>query len=89
VSAGSCSVRGFKGGLHSLTRALAVDHATEPIRVNSMSSGPIRTRMLEHASAHFSPELPGNSVVERFGVAHPLGRVGTVEEVAALAAFLL
>jgi NAD(P)-dependent dehydrogenase (short-subunit alcohol dehydrogenase family) len=28
-------------------------------------------------------------VLERFGAAHPLGRVGTVEEVAELAAFLL
>ena len=28
-------------------------------------------------------------MVERFGAAHPLGRVGTVEEVAELAAFLL
>jgi NAD(P)-dependent dehydrogenase (short-subunit alcohol dehydrogenase family) len=30
--------------------------------------------------------LPVNTVVERFGAAHPLGRLGTVEE---LAAFLL
>jgi NAD(P)-dependent dehydrogenase (short-subunit alcohol dehydrogenase family) len=49
----------------------------------------IRTPMLEHASAHFSPGLPVNSVVERFGAVHPLARVGTVEEVAELAAFLL
>jgi NAD(P)-dependent dehydrogenase (short-subunit alcohol dehydrogenase family) len=45
--------------------------------------------MLEHAAAHFSPDLPVDVVVERFGAAHPLGRVGTVEEVAELAAFLL
>jgi NAD(P)-dependent dehydrogenase (short-subunit alcohol dehydrogenase family) len=30
-----------------------------------------------------------DTVVHRFGEAHPLGRVGTVEEVAELAAFLL
>ncbi len=30
-----------------------------------------------------------NTVVKRFGAAHPLGRVGTVEEIAELAAFLL
>jgi meso-butanediol dehydrogenase / (S,S)-butanediol dehydrogenase / diacetyl reductase len=78
-----------KGGLLSLTRALALDHAAERIRVNSISPGSIRTPMLEHSAAHFSPDLPVDMVVERFGAAHPLGRVGTVEEVAELAAFLL
>ncbi len=78
-----------KGGLLSLTRALALDHAADGIRVNSISPGSIRTPMLERAAAHFSPDLPVDTVVERFGAAHPLGRVGTVEEVAELAAFLL
>lgn len=78
-----------KGGLLSLTRALALDHASSRIRINSISPGSIRTPMLERAAAHFSPELPLETVVERFGAAHPLGRVGTVEEVAELAAFLL
>jgi meso-butanediol dehydrogenase/(S,S)-butanediol dehydrogenase/diacetyl reductase len=78
-----------KGGLLSLTRSLALDHAADHIRVNSISPGSIRTPMLERAAAHFSPDLPVAAVVERFGAAHPLGRVGTVEEVAELAAFLL
>lgn len=78
-----------KGGLLSLTRALALDHAPDRIRVNSISPGSIRTPMLERSAAHFSPDLPVDQVVERFGAAHPLGRVGTVEEVAELAAFLL
>jgi len=78
-----------KGGLLSLTRSLALDHAADRIRVNSISPGSIRTPMLERAAVHFSPDLPVDAVVERFGAAHPLGRVGTVEEVAELAAFLL
>jgi len=78
-----------KGGVHSLTRALALDHAVDHIRVNSISPGSIRTPMLERSAAHFSPDLPLETVIERFGAAHPLGRVGTVEEVAELAAFLL
>ena len=78
-----------KGGLLSLTRSLALDHAADRIRVNSISPGSIRTPMLERSAAHFSPDLPVDAVVERFGAAHPLGRVGTVEEVAELAAFLL
>jgi meso-butanediol dehydrogenase/(S,S)-butanediol dehydrogenase/diacetyl reductase len=78
-----------KGGLLSLTRSLALDHAADHVRVNSISPGSIHTPMLEHAAAHFSPDLPVNEVVERFGMAHPLGRVGTAKEVAELATFLL
>jgi NAD(P)-dependent dehydrogenase (short-subunit alcohol dehydrogenase family) len=77
-----------KGAILSLTRALAVDHARDNIRVNSISPGSIDTPMLETAAKLFSPDLPVEQVIERFGTAHPLGRVGRVEEVAELAAFL-
>jgi meso-butanediol dehydrogenase / (S,S)-butanediol dehydrogenase / diacetyl reductase len=77
-----------KGAIHSLTRALALDHAADNIRVNSISPGSIRTPMLAHAAAHFSPDLPVEEVFARFGAAHPLGRIGAPEEVAELAAFL-
>jgi NAD(P)-dependent dehydrogenase (short-subunit alcohol dehydrogenase family) len=77
-----------KGAILSLTRALALDHAPEGIRVNSISPGSIATPMLELAARTFSPELPIDEVFKRFGNAHPLGRVGTPEEVAELAAFL-
>ena len=78
-----------KGAILSLTRALAVDHARDKIRVNSISPGSVDTPMLETAARLFSPDLPVEQVIERFGAAHPLGRVGRVEEVAELAAFLL
>lgn len=78
-----------KGAVHSLTRALALDHAKDHIRVNSISPGSIRTPMLERAAGHFGPDLPAETVMQRFGKAHPLGRVGTPEEVAELAAFLV
>jgi meso-butanediol dehydrogenase / (S,S)-butanediol dehydrogenase / diacetyl reductase len=77
-----------KGALHSLTRALALDHAADGIRVNSISPGSIRTPMLATSAAHFAPDLPTETVFDRFGAAHPLGRIGTPEEVAELAAFL-
>ena len=77
-----------KGAIHSLTRALALDHAADNIRVNSISPGSIRTPMLARSAAHFAPELPEDEVFARFGAAHPLGRIGTPEEVAELAAFL-
>jgi len=77
-----------KGAIHSLTRALALDHAGDNIRVNSISPGSIRTPMLARSAAHFAPDLPAEDTFARFGAAHPLGRIGTPEEVAELAAFL-
>jgi len=77
-----------KGAIHSLTRALALDHAADNIRVNSISPGSIRTPMLARSAANFSPAVPVEEAFERFGAAHPLGRIGTPEEVAELAAFL-
>jgi meso-butanediol dehydrogenase / (S,S)-butanediol dehydrogenase / diacetyl reductase len=77
-----------KGAILSLTRALALDYAADGIRVNSISPGSIATPMLELAARTFSPEVPVDDVFKRFGDAHPLGRVGTPEEVAELAAFL-
>ncbi|PYX37945.1 MAG: oxidoreductase [Acidobacteria bacterium] len=69
-----------KGAVHSLTRALALDHSSDKIRVNSISPGSI--------AAHFGQGLPLEQVLERFAEAHPLRRNGTPEEVAELAAFL-
>jgi meso-butanediol dehydrogenase / (S,S)-butanediol dehydrogenase / diacetyl reductase len=78
-----------KGAVHSLTRALALDHAPDNIRVNSISPGSIRTPMLERSAGNFAPGVPLEEVFQRWGHAHPLGRIGTPEEVAELAAFLV
>jgi NAD(P)-dependent dehydrogenase (short-subunit alcohol dehydrogenase family) len=77
-----------KGAVHSLTRALALDHAGDKIRVNSISPGSIETPMLKKSAANFAPDVPAGRVFERWGQAHPLGRIGTAEEVAELVAFL-
>ena len=77
-----------KGAIHSLTRAMALDFAPDRIRVNSISPGSIATPILELAARTFSPEEPVEQVFQRFGAAHPLGRVGMPEEVAEMAAFL-
>jgi meso-butanediol dehydrogenase / (S,S)-butanediol dehydrogenase / diacetyl reductase len=78
-----------KGALHSLTRALALDHAADRIRVNSISPGSIRTPMLARSAAHLGSDMPVEEVLQRFGAAHPLQRIGAPEEVAELAVFLL
>ncbi len=78
-----------KGAIHALTRAMALDHADQKIRVNSVSPGSVRTPILELAARTYGGE--GVSVAQafqRFGAAHPIGRIGEPEEVAELVAFL-
>ena len=78
-----------KGAIHALTRAMALDHADQKIRVNSVSPGSVRTPILELAARTYGGE--GVSVEQafaRFGAAHPIGRIGEPEEVAELVAFL-
>lgn len=78
-----------KGAIHALTRAMALDHAHQKIRVNSISPGSVRTPILELAARTMGGE--GVSVEQafaRFGAGHPVGRIGEPEEVAELVAFL-
>ena len=78
-----------KGAIHALTRAMALELASDNIRVNSISPGSIRTPILELAAHTFDgPNADIDAVFERFGKAHPLGRIGEPEEVADLVAFL-
>ncbi len=78
-----------KGGVHAMVRAQAVDAAKDGIRVNSISPGSVRTPLLEFAAeAVAGAGNPIEDVIADFGRAHPIGRVGTVEETAALIAFL-
>ncbi|MFP5078384.1 SDR family NAD(P)-dependent oxidoreductase [Rhizobium sp. YIM 134829] len=78
-----------KGAIHALTRAMALDFAKDRIRVVSVSPGSVRTPILELAARTLSgPEADVDDVFARFGAAHPIGRIGEPEEVAALIAFL-
>ena len=79
-----------KGALHALTRAMAVDCARDGVRVNSISPGSIRTPLLEDGAAQQAgPGRTLEDVIAGFGAAHPVGRIGTPEEVAELVAFLV
>ncbi len=75
-----------KAGVIGLTRAMAVDHAREGIRVNCVCPGPIETPMLASSAAQI--EL-GRRERERTQSRSLLGRPGVPEDVAALVAFLL
>lgn len=78
-----------KGAILAMTRAMALDHAADRIRVVSVSPGSVRTPILELAARTFDgPEADIAAAFARFGAAHPLGRIGEPEEVADLVAFL-
>ncbi|MBI5667412.1 MAG: SDR family oxidoreductase [Chloroflexi bacterium] len=74
-----------KGGLAALARAMSTDYARLGIRVNSVSPGTIDSPMLHHfVAAQSNPEL----IRKAFDDMHPIGRVGTIEEVANVFVFL-
>lgn len=72
-----------KAAVEGLTRAVAVDHGPAGIRTNAVALGSIATDRFEQYRAQH-PEVDS-----QMAALHPLGRVGTAEEVAAAVAFLV
>jgi len=77
-----------KGAINALTRAMAVDHAHENIRVNAVCPGSIDTPMLRWAVDLFRGDRPPEDLIEEWGLSHPLGRIGKPDEVGDLIAYL-
>ena len=77
-----------KGALLALTRAMALDHAEQKIRVNAICPAAIDTPMLRWAADLWKGDSSAEDTLAAWGKGHPVGRVGTIEEVAAVAAFL-
>lgn len=77
--AGYCAT---KGAAMQLTRAMAIDHGPEGVRVNCICPGWIETPM----SAPFLEESPGGRGFA--GKIAPAGRIGRPEDVAMVALFL-
>jgi NAD(P)-dependent dehydrogenase (short-subunit alcohol dehydrogenase family) len=74
-----------KAGLHSLTQHLAMELATHKIRVNAVSPAVVRTTIYES----FIEPSKVSETLDTFNAFHPIGRVGTAEDVANVITFLL
>jgi NAD(P)-dependent dehydrogenase (short-subunit alcohol dehydrogenase family) len=70
-----------KGAVMAMTKAMALDHAAENIRVNCIAPGIVETEMV----AKFSTDE--NARKQRIAM-HPMGRFGRPEEIASTAVFL-
>jgi meso-butanediol dehydrogenase/(S,S)-butanediol dehydrogenase/diacetyl reductase len=84
-AAGVLAYCASKGAVHNLTRAMALDHVKEGIRINAVCPGEVNTPML--ASGRAVPPTPedlkklGETVV-------PLGRLAEPVEIAKVVVFL-
>jgi NAD(P)-dependent dehydrogenase (short-subunit alcohol dehydrogenase family) len=74
-----------KAGLDQLTRCAALELAPKGIRVNAVNPGVVVTRL--HRSGGMSEEAY-SAFLEHSKTTHPLGRVGSPEEVAEAIRFL-
>src|SRR5918999_2925828 len=77
-----------KGAINALTRAIALDHAQENIRVNAVCPASVDTPMLRWSANLFRGEKSVEETLEDWGRMHPVGRVARPEEVAEVIAFL-
>jgi len=74
-----------KGAVHALTRQMALDYARDGVRVNCVAPGFIETEQMHvYVQSHDDPAAAEREVVS----AHPMGRLGRPDEVAAVVAFL-
>ena len=74
-----------KGGLHALTRNLALELAPHRIRVNAVAPAVVATPIYER----FVPREKLGETLPSFDGFHPLGRVGTARDLANTITFLL
>ncbi len=77
---GQVAYAASKGGVNSLTRAVAVDLAPYQINVNAIAPGSIETPLLR--------ALAGEEEIKKRIARVPLGRLGKPEDIAGIALFL-
>jgi NAD(P)-dependent dehydrogenase (short-subunit alcohol dehydrogenase family) len=74
-----------KGGAVNLTRAMAIDHGKDNIRVNCVCPGDVETPMLASECAQLGED---RDAFMREAANRPLGRVGTPDDIANAVLFL-
>jgi NAD(P)-dependent dehydrogenase (short-subunit alcohol dehydrogenase family) len=82
---GNLSYASSKGGIMSMTRVLAIEYATRGIRVNAVNPGVIDTGMNQR---NLDLAADPAAVEAKWRAITPLGRMGTVEEIAETVLFL-
>ncbi len=76
-----------KAALLGFTKSLAMELVTEGINVNAIMPGYILTPLVENMAKVSNPENP-QSIIDGIAAGIPMGRLGTIEELGDLAAFL-
>jgi NAD(P)-dependent dehydrogenase (short-subunit alcohol dehydrogenase family) len=75
-----------KGAVLALTRSMALDYVRDHIRVNCLCPGTVDTPSFRQRMAAFSDP---DAALRRFVARQPMGRLGTAEEVAQAALYLV
>jgi len=75
-----------KAGVVMLTKAMAIDHGSDNIRVNCVCPGDTDTAMLAEAARQL--DLPVSALRDA-GKLRPLGRIGNAQEIADAVTFLV
>lgn len=86
-SVGAAGVTAYcasKGAVHQITRAMALDHAKDGIRINAVCPGEVNTPML--ASERSEPVTP--ELMQSLAVSVPTGRLAEPVEIARVVLFL-
>lgn len=89
TSHGMAAYAASKGALSALTRAAALELASDGIRVNAVAPGAVDTGMLRQGLTR--GRFDGNNMeemVNKIGLLHPLGKVAAPDEIAKCILFL-
>lgn len=84
--AGAAVYSATKGAVRSMVKGLARELAPKGIRVNTISPGPIETPFFERLGR---PPEQLKMLEDHIKATNPMGRMGTMDEAAAVATFLL
>lgn len=84
-AAGLAAYAASKGAVVNLTRAMALDHAKENIRVNCICPGSVETDMIHNAWRMYGDV---QAAAQLWASKHPMGRIAAADEIARLVLFL-